>query len=342
MSEADHVLRAWSWEEVPVVRPLSVGLINQSYMLAGRSGPHAALQRLNTNVFVPEVNEDIEAVTRHVASKGLDTPLLRRTRYGRLWHQAEDGSIWRVLSWVGDRTIERICSNEEAEGAGELVARFHHATADLKWEFRSVRGAFHDTNLRIERLSGALETHRSHHLYGSVATLAESIHGAWRAWEGPLDLPHRIVHGDLKISNVRFLGQQAIALIDLDTLGRGTLDAELGDAFRSWCNPSREDGPARFDADLFAAGIRGYASAARDVSDLEWDAIVPGIERIALELAARFATDALEESYFGFDSTRFATRGDHNLARARAQLQFAEEVRAARRAAEELVRAVRV
>ncbi len=341
MFGADCALEAWSWDEAPAVQPMRMGLINETFVLTGSAAPQAVLQRLNTAVFVPEVNEDIEAVTRHLERKGLATPLLKRTRHGHLWHQAEDGSIWRVLSWVGDRTIDRVSSVAEAAAAGELVARFHAATADLEWEFRSVRGAFHDTNLRMEQLSRALDAHRSHRLFERVAPLADSLQHAWRAWDGPRDLPRRIVHGDLKISNIRFQGEQALALIDLDTLGYGTLDAELGDAFRSWCNPAREDGPARFDAEVFAAGLRGYAAAALDIGDLEWEAVVPGVERITLELAARFAADALEETYFGFDASRFQTRGDHNLARAQGQLQLAREVRRARRAARELVRAVR-
>ncbi len=323
------------------MQPLVGGLINQTFVVRGRQRPLAVLQRLNGNVFSPEVNEDIEAVTRHLQAKGLATPLLRRTREDRLWYRDDEEAVWRVLSWVGDRTIERIWSSDEAASAGELVARFHAATVDLEWEFRSVRGGFHDTERRMQELQQSLAAHPTHRLAARVAPIADAICRAWDCWESPGGLPTRTVHGDLKISNVRFRGDRAWALIDLDTVGRGTLDAELGDAFRSWCNPAREDAPARFDADLFAAGIRGYASAASDVAAEEWDAIVPGIERIALELAARFAADALEECYFGYDADHFATRGDHNLARAQGQLELARDVRAARPAAEELVRAVR-
>jgi hypothetical protein len=46
-------------------------------------------------------------------------------------------------------------------------------------------------------------------------------------------------------------------------------------------------------------------------------------------------TDALEERYFGWDEARFATRGDHNAARAEGQWQLYEAMRstAARRRA---------
>jgi hypothetical protein len=59
---------------------------------------------------------------------------------------------------------------------------------------------------------------------------------------------------------------------------------------------------------------------------------------IAAELCLRFLTDALEERYFGFDASRFATRGEHNLARARGQLELAKSLVAQLDAAERIVR----
>ena len=105
-----------------------------------------------------------------------------------------------------------------------------------------------------------------------------------------------------------------------------TIDVELGDALRSWCNTASEDArEAKLDLDIFEAAIRGYARKARTgppLTESEWDSIVPGIERISLELSARFARDALEESYFGWNP-KYKTRGDHNLLRARGQYSLA-------------------
>jgi hypothetical protein len=79
---------------------------------------------------------------------------------------------------------------------------------------------------------------------------------------------------------------------------------------------------------VFRAALRGYARTG-DATPEEWASIAPGVERIATELAARFAKDALEESYFGFNP-KFGTRGDHNLLRARGQISLAAAVAAAR------------
>ena len=68
--------------------------------------------------------------------------------------------------------------------------------------------------------------------------------------------------------------------------------------------------------------------AAEDVlTAAERRALPAGLETIALELSARFCADALRESYFGWDSARFGSRGEHNLVRARSQLSLAASVR---------------
>ena len=116
-------------------------------------------------------------------------------------------------------------------------------------------------------------------------------------------------------------------MVDLDTIAPMKLAHELGDALRSWSNPSGEDATeVRFDAEVFGAALAGYAAQApADLSPAEIDTLAGGTRLIILELSARFAADALNERYFGWDAGRFATRGDHNLLRARAQLLLARD-----------------
>ena len=99
---------------------------------------------------------------------------------------------------------------------------------------------------------------------------------------------------------------------------------------RSWCNTSGEDDTeARIDVDVFAAAMKGYAEGAPGfASDDEWHGMAAGLERIALELAMRFAADALHESYFGFDPA--IGRGEHNALRAEGQLALARAARTSR------------
>jgi Ser/Thr protein kinase RdoA (MazF antagonist) len=350
MSDPNPALSAWDWPgEVRAERAAS-GLINTTWLVLAADGPAGVLQTLNTAIFDPRLHENIEAVTTRLAERGLQTPRIRRTRSGDLWHADADGGIWRVLTWVGDRTVDKLADPADARSAGALVARFHAATEGFDWDFRPIwspalaaggtRSAFHDTGAYMTRLEEAVPRYRDHRLYDEVSALSDQILTAWRRWDGPTDLPQRVVHGDLKISNVRFDGPDAVALIDLDTLSRGTLDAELGDAFRSWCNPDSEDAAQpRFHLGFFEAAVAGYAESAR-VTEAEWASIVPGVERICLELASRFCRDAVEESYFGFNP-RYGGRGEHNLLRARGQYALARAVRDARSEADAILHQVR-
>jgi hypothetical protein len=79
--------------------------------------------------------------------------------------------------------------------------------------------------------------------------------------------------------------------------------------------------------DLLQAAVSGYLSVARAwITEEEVEALPTAAERIALELAARFAADALREEYFGWDPDVAPTRGDHNLLRARNQLALAADL----------------
>lgn len=334
--EVRSVLQAWGWEDAEVT-PLSSGLINQTWRVR-RDGAYAVIQSLNLAIFDPILHEDIEAVTAHLAARDMPTPRLVRTRDDALYATVE-GGCWRMLTEVGDRTIDQVETLEDARSGGALVARFHAATSDLEHAFvnpRSLAG-FHDTAARIHALRAALDTHRADAFYDGTAPIADRIEKLWASIRADVVLPQRVVHGDLKISNLRFAGAEAIALIDLDTLARGTLDAELGDALRSWCNTAGEDSEPVFSLDVLRAAMEGYASAAEAVSAEEWDRVIAGTMRIATELAARFATDALERSYFGFDPALGA--GAHNLQRASGQVALAERIAGVRGEAEAIVRA---
>ncbi len=111
-------------------------------------------------------------------------------------------------------------------------------------------------------------------------------------------------------------------MIDLDTLTHMPLPLELGDAFRSWCNPAGEDTPkGQFSLNMFAAGFNGYASEAGGfIKPEERSTVVSATRTIMLELAARFCTDALAEAYFAWNPAKFASRSEHNRIRAQGQL----------------------
>lgn len=330
MIDLADVARAWGWEDAEI-EPITRGLINLTYGVR-RGGEHVAvLQRLHP-VFGATVNLDIEAVTTHLAARGLPTPRLLRTRAGAPW--VEHGGIWRALSWIEGTTVHTIPDLGWAEAGGALVGRFHRAVDDLAHEYQFTRAGVHDTDAHLATLRASIDD-----ALPEAAALAREILATAEALPPMPDTPRRHTHGDLKISNVIFRNgagaTDAVCLVDLDTVGRATLAFELGDAMRSWCNPFGEDrGAARFDPAIFGAAMRAWRDVAGAlVTREELASVVVGLETVCVELAARFCADVFRDTYFGWDPTRFASRREHNLVRARGQLALAASVREQRDAA---------
>ena len=333
----DQVLPHFPGWEHAIVSPLGSGLINQTLLLTVREH-RAVLQRLSA-IFPPVINENIAAVTMALSAAGLATPHLLPTRDGRLCLDlGQQDGVWRLQTFMAGAFFDKVQDPAQAQSAGGLVARFHRAVEGVDHTFRGLREGVHDTAKHLARLREGLALHGGHRLLAHVGPLAEVILKRARDLAPLPDLPPRLCHGDLKLNNILFAGprppdsNQAVCLIDLDTVGPLPLAYELGDAWRSWCNLSGEDDSvARIDLNVFRASFTGYASnIGRRLSEDERHALLGGVEWISLELASRFASDALFENYFGWDAKRFATRGDHNLLRARGQLALHEAFVASR------------
>lgn len=317
------------------VEPIPVGLIHQSFAVSV-AGVEYVLQRVS-DIFAPAIHQNIDAVTRRLDTCGMETFRIVPTRGGALFADLGAGGRWRLLTRVPGVCFERCESDAQVEAASALVARFHAALRDFDFELQAMGMRWHDTAAHRRALADALVECSAHPLHREVASLARAVDAAFAALPPPPDVPARIIHGDLKFNNVLFAGahgaasEHAVALIDFDTLVRLPLWMELGDAWRSWCNRAGEDEPeAEFDRELFRLAVQAYVEGG-DVAPepAERASLSDAVERMALALSVRFAADALRESYFGWDASRFESCGHHNLVRARGQLDVARQARAA-------------
>jgi Ser/Thr protein kinase RdoA (MazF antagonist) len=303
------------------------GHINQSFRVDNENEKWI-LQRLNP-IFSPELHDDVEVVTSHLAAQGMPTPHLVKNKEGRLWHRDKQSNVWRLQTYMEGQTHLRVSNEKLAFEAGALLGRFHQRLSTLDYTFKHKRDSVHDTNKHRDHLIHVLDNTHQHAALHDASEVGEEILNALSRLSLQDDLPSRIVHGDPKVSNMLFSSDnEGICMIDLDTLGHMPLHLELGDAFRSWCNLCSEDDPnSAFDIGRFESALKGYHSGMTSgITTLEKAMLLDAIERICLELAARFCADTLEESYFGWDRQRFTAAWQHQLLRSRAQLRLAQSL----------------
>ncbi len=323
MSEFEEVTRqallGWGFCNA-MVAPLGTGLVNRTFLVE-HANKNFVLQQVNA-IFDPRIHENIHAVTNLLARAGLTTLELVPTLDGRLW--SESAGVWRMYRHIDGVSFDTATSGAQVRSAGRLVGTFHAVLEPAALEFVGARLGVHHTERHLASLQRALVAHEGHRLMNDVRPLAEELVLAAGRLPSLPELALRPGHGDLKLSNVLFERTEpsrALCLVDLDTVGPIHLAHELGDMWRSWCNRATEDdAEAKLDLDIMRESWLGYCEGlGRSLTADERESALLGIEWISLELSVRFAADALNEAYFGWNSVKFASLGDHNLRRARGQ-----------------------
>jgi len=331
-----HVLSSYELAPVQGYHPITDGIIHQTYQVELEEGAPLILQKLHPLLNTEDTLADFEAVTQHLAREGYGGPRLLLTRDGSRTASDDSGGRWRLSSYVAGHTRPHIESPQQAALAGEALATFHQVMSSFTYAFKSPHPG-HDTRGHWERLRLASQAPQHQARWGEIQGRAEQILSALEGVILPSELPRVVVHGDPKVTNIRFQEERAV-LIDLDTCARHTRLVDLGDALRSWCDLSRE-GSSTPDGRVFSlercqAALDAYLKVSDPLTALERLWLPRCCRTITLELASRFARDYLEDHYFAFDAKRFGSRRAHNLHRVESMWRLAEEMREA----EEVIR----
>jgi Ser/Thr protein kinase RdoA (MazF antagonist) len=332
MTDILSIAKQFDIGDVDNITPYGKGRINETFLLTAfsKAGEESInnkyiLQKLHT-IFTPAVLEDIEVITSHLEKADIVTPKLIRTVKGDLSINSE-GESWRMLTYIRGKTYEYSINNQMAESAAALIGKFHNALTGLNYKFLHKIPNFHDTQSIMDSLKRITLLYQSTDKYKTLFPLTEVILIHYEKIRDSIrGLPERIIHGDLKLNNIRFdeRGKKAIAIVDLDTLGTGKIVIDIGDAIRSWCHKLREaDGEDdQFDLDTFRCMMSGYLSTAVFMTREEIKSIPEGVVMMMLELSARYITDAYEESYFRLDSERYPNLYEQNKMKAFAQMRL--------------------
>jgi Ser/Thr protein kinase RdoA (MazF antagonist) len=323
----EEVCRQFSLDAY-VIQFLTHGNIHQTYEVCTKN-KKIILQRLH-KTFSPESIQDRIAISDYLSLCGLRVAKLYQTVDQQWLFRDKEGYYWRAQEKLEGFTIVGPARHPATcFAAGKLLGKWHSALSTFDYTFQGPERRIHQLRLHMERLSHALDVHSKHRAFQTVLGLYKDIKDLFLEFHFiEEDRIVGLVHGDPKLDNFIFLDETcASSIIDLDTFSYQSYLYELGDALRSWCNDCGESGEgASLNLEHVDAALHGYAAGSDGLLRLEHAALIPhALVQIALELASRFAQDALVEQYFAWDKTKYKCASEHHILRARNQLLLAKQ-----------------
>lgn len=301
------------------------------------------LQRINDTVFKnPQaVMRNVEKVTRHINWKVLrvrkdsagQTLNLYPARGGRSYIEIPGQGLWRCYNFIdGTHTYDIIENTKQAYQAGFAFGSFQDLISDMNpADLEETIPHFHHTRKRYDRLMEIISLDPIKRVSTCQAEIEfikqreEAVDKLLKLQEEG-QLPTRITHNDTKINNVMMdeSTDQAVCVIDLDTVMPGLVLYDFGDMVRTVTSPAEEDeedlSKVEMRMPMFESIAEGYLDAAHDfLTEEEIRHLAFSGKLITLEIGIRFLTDYIEgDVYFK------TSKPNHNLFRARTQLKLVE------------------
>lgn len=325
--------------------PYGNGHINDTILIetTPETSPNYILQRKNHMIFknVPGMLDNIVKATNHIRKKlqslgqtDIDRRVIKyyRAKDGKMFVRDEEGNFWTLFLFIADsRGIEAIENSEQAFMAAQAFGHFQKQLSDLPGEeLIETIPNFHNGITRLNDFQQSISQNiagrvsETQELITKILNRAEEMTSLQR-WLNEKSLPLRITHNDTKINNILFDNKDnALCVIDLDTVMPGSALYDFGDAIRTIGNKAPEDEPMLekilFNKEIFEAFAKGYLSEAKSfLTKNEIDNLVFSCRYMAWEQAMRFLTD-----YLNGDAYYKTAYPGHNLVRTKAQVRYLE------------------
>jgi Ser/Thr protein kinase RdoA (MazF antagonist) len=321
------------------------GHINDTFCIKTDANKVYILQRVNSNVFKKpaDVMSNISAVTvflqEKIRNQGGD-PLRESMTLvpaidGKPYFAANETDYYRIYVFIDEAiSYDEIDSPEIFYNAAKSFGRFQSMLSDFPAEkLKETIPGFHDTYRYYEKFEKAVKEDCK----GRCAEVAEEIQFVrdrvndtkivMAALERN-ELPLRVTHNDTKLNNVMFdkVTNDALCVIDLDTVMSGSLLFDFGDAIRFGANTAAEDetdiSKIKISLELFEAFTKGYLDELKDcMTEKEIELLPFSAKLLTFECGIRFLTDYLVgDTYFKIHKPK------HNLDRARNQFALVADM----------------
>lgn len=318
-----EVLKAYEYlGEIITVEPINMGLINKTFIITTKKVKYI-LQEISP-IFNDNVHQDFYEVSMYLQKKNVLAPQIIKTCNDNLFIK-HNQHIYRAQSYIDGYSFNTITDLSMAFEAGIVIARFHHALMDFKYQYKNQRKTACDYAYHQEFLMQALKTYTKHDFFKQTQELASELFNHMSFLLPEVQIIKRHVHGDPKISNILFdKNNKGLCLVDFDTLSMIGFSAELADAIRSLSNPHKEDDLNSYcDLSIVKNLLQGYGTIMKGIiTPLEISQITINTLAITLCLSMRYLTDVLLESYFSYDRIKFTSAAHHNWLRAQSMYRL--------------------
>jgi thiamine kinase-like enzyme len=323
--------------------PYGNGHINDTILIKTDSNQNYILQRKNHSIFknVPGMMNNIVKVTNHIREKliklDFDEVDRRVMKYypakdGKMFVMDKEGNYWTLFLFIpNSRTIEAIENPQQAYMAAQAFGHFQNQLSDLPGEeLIETIPNFHNGITRLQDFKTAIDqnqagrVNKTRELIDKILLRAKEMTSIQKGLNEK-SIPLRITHNDTKINNILFdHSNNALCVIDLDTVMPGSALYDFGDAIRTIGNKAPEDEPdlekIQFNRDIYDAFAKGYISEAKtfltqnEINNLAFSCLY-----MAWEQAMRFLSD-----YLNGDKYYKIAYPEHNLVRTKAQVRYLE------------------
>ncbi len=326
------------------------GHINKSYKILTRGDrtPNYLLQKINHRVFENprQLQENIHAITSHLAQKLKNSPAkinhqtvlsVIPTRSGdNLVYRDKDSynlsspEFWRLYKFIeGSRYFDIPQNRKQVHQAGIVFGNFQRDVEDFPIDrLHDTIPKFHNLSHKFAQFQASLEVNfqnRRKNCLPEIQFVQKHLNAMLSinraAEEGRI--PYRVTHNDTKFNNVLFdQHDNAICIVDMDTVMPGLTLFDYGDAIRSLTNTAPEDTTNIEDVNLdltrLEAFSQGFLSKTSSLlNSTERDLLPQAGATLSYMLGLRFFTDYLNgDKYFAI------SKPQQNLDRARVQFKM--------------------
>ncbi len=333
--------------DIKELNSINNGIINTTYVVKtddkGNINKYL-LQKINTSIFTEpfKLMKNIENVTKYISlndSESKDTINVIKAKNGLPLYVTSDPfshkEYYRVYNYI-DNTISYNKSEktEIVYNTGKAFGHFCKVLRDFPInDLEEIIKDFHNTKKRYDKL---IETYKLNPVNRNNRVFKQISEIISREEECSVlvnllednKIPYRVTHNDTKVNNVLMdsVTKEPVAVIDLDTVMKGSGLYDYGDGVRSAASNALEDETnldnVYINMDMFKAYTDGYLSEmAPYLNEEEILNMANSIKIITLELAIRFLDDYLSgDTYF---KTNY---DDHNLDRCKNQLKLVNDI----------------